>query len=94
MDIANAIAYFHNNRCSIIDLETVVPQFAISLLDDNACIVGAILMGKVESLKELERHNQIDLIHMHTNGSPLVGSILYGAAWRASKALGFEKIRI
>ena len=34
------------------------------------------------------------LVNMWTDNTALVGSILYGAAWRAAKALGFKTITI
>ena len=32
--------------------------------------------------------------HLWTDGTELVGSILYGAAWRAAKALGYKQITL
>jgi hypothetical protein len=32
--------------------------------------------------------------HISTDGNAQVGSLLYGAAWRAAKALGYKSIQI
>lgn len=37
---------------------------------------------------------ECSLAHLYTDGTALVGSILYGAAWRAAKALGYKQITI
>lgn len=37
---------------------------------------------------------EFKLGHIHTDGNAQVGSLLYGAAWRAAKALGYKQITI
>lgn len=32
--------------------------------------------------------------HLWTDANAQVGSLLYGAAWRAAKAMGYDKVRI
>jgi hypothetical protein len=32
--------------------------------------------------------------HIWTDGNALIGSLLYGGAWRAAKALGYDKVWI
>lgn len=34
------------------------------------------------------------LAHIHTDGNAQIGSLLYGAAWRAAKALGYRRVWI
>ena len=34
------------------------------------------------------------LAHISTDGNAHVGSLLYGAAWRAAKALGYKRVWI
>lgn len=58
-------------------------DFAIAV-ENQGRIVGVI--GMYADGKECS------LGHLWTSGEPLVGSVLYGAAWRASKALGYESI--
>lgn len=69
----------------IEDAQHVVPaerfDFAIAAENDGK-IVGVIGMyadGKTCSLG-----------HLWTNGESLVGSVLYGAAWRVCKGLGYD----
>lgn len=60
-------------------------DFAIAAKDDEN-IHGVILMradGK-----------ECALVHLYTDGTALVGSLLYGAAWRTAKALGYTAITI
>lgn len=37
---------------------------------------------------------QFALGHISTDGNAQVGSLLYGAAWRAAKALGYKQVTI
>jgi hypothetical protein len=37
---------------------------------------------------------EFKLGHIHTDGNAQVGSLLYGGAWRAAKALGYKRIYI
>lgn len=60
-------------------------DFAIAVNEDMQ-MHGLILM-KADGC-------QCKLIHLYTDGTALVGSILYGAAWRAAKALGYKQIII
>lgn len=58
-------------------------DFAVSVVDGDT-VHGAIAMkadGKT-----------CELVHLFTDGTALVGSLLYGAAWRAAKALGYKTI--
>lgn len=58
-------------------------DFAIQVCDAEKCIgvIGMYADGETCSLG-----------HLWTSGEPLVGSVLYGAAWRAAKALGYESV--
>ena len=38
--------------------------------------------------------NICSLAHLYTDGTALVGSLLYGAAWRAAKALGYKTVTL
>lgn len=57
----------------------------------------------VYNLEDDKRHGIIAMLadgkecklgHLYTDGAALVGSILYGAAWRAAKALGYKTITL
>lgn len=59
--------------------------FAISVAADGV-IHGVIMMNTKDAYCRLH--------HLYTDGTALVGSLLYGAAWRAAKALGYKTITI
>ena len=59
--------------------------FAIRVID-GAITKGVIVIDTTPP--------QCGLGHLWTSGEPLVGSILYGAAWRAAKALGYKQITL
>ena len=61
-------------------------DFAISVTDETNKTHGVIAMRATG--------NECALAHLYTDGTALVGSILYGAAWRAAKALGYKEITI
>lgn len=65
---------------------TVTPlDFAIAV-ENSGNIVGVIVM--------CPNGIKCKLGHLWTSGEPLVGSILYGAAWRACKALGYSQVSL
>jgi hypothetical protein len=37
---------------------------------------------------------EFKLAHIYTDGNAQVGSLLYGAAWRTAKALGYKRVWI
>jgi len=59
------------------------PIFAIALYDEDD-IMGVVVGGETDGKAEL--------CHIYTNGAYHGYSILYGTAWRAFKALGFETL--
>lgn len=38
--------------------------------------------------------DEFSLAHIYTDGNAHVGSLLYGAAWRVAKALGYKRVWI
>ena len=62
-------------------------MFAISVWDEHD-LHGVILMLANSQARPCE------LVHLYTDGTALVGSLLYGAAWRAAKALGYKTITL
>ena len=62
-------------------------DFAIAATDEKGETHGVIAI-------RADGGDTAVLGHIHTDGSAQVGSLLYGAAWRAAKALGYELIRI
>ena len=60
------------------------PIFAIGLSDGNA-IRGAVIVGKNESFDAA-------IAHIYSDGEYQGYTLLYGAAVRAAKALGYERM--
>ena len=60
-------------------------NLAISASDENG-IHGVIALN-VDG-------DEFRLGHISTDGNAQVGSLLYGAAWRAAKALGYQRVWI
>lgn len=63
-----------------------VADFAIAVKDGDGYYRGVILLNA--------NGEKCALAHLYTDGTALVGSILYGAAWRAAKALGYTEITL
>ncbi len=79
-----ADAFFREKNCSMSN-EGSEFTFAISVID------GSITRGVIAMCAD---GKSCSLGHMYTDGTALVGSVLYGCAWRASKALGYREIVI
>ena len=58
------------------------PIFAIGISDGNVC--GAVIVGVKEG--------EAQLSHIYSAGESQGYTLLYGAAWRAAKALGYTKM--
>ncbi len=57
--------------------------------EDGCGIVGAVIVGPVAA-RLLTKPWAAEIRRLVTDGTPNACSILYGAAWKAAKALGFE----
>ena len=53
---------------------------------DNGTIHGVIALNA--------DGNTFSLGHIWTDGNAHIGSLLYGAAWRSAKAMGYDTVRI
>jgi hypothetical protein len=66
-------------------------KFSISVVDDEGTVRGVATVGRPVS-----RHRDdgitIEVTRVATDGCPNACSALYGAAWRAAKALGYERL--
>ena len=58
------------------------PVFAIGLAGE--AVVGAVIVGT--------KDGEALLIHIYCDGVSQGYTMLYGAAWRAAKALGYERM--
>ncbi|HEY3924381.1 MAG TPA: XF1762 family protein [Acidothermaceae bacterium] len=65
-------------------------KFALGVAD------GTILVGVAIGSRPVARHfddgRTIEVVRAATDGTKNVGSMLYGAAWRAAKALGYRRL--
>jgi hypothetical protein len=66
-------------------------KFSIGVADDGDVLRGVAIVGR-----PVARLNQngltLEVIRSATDGTPNANSMLYGAAWRASKALGYRRL--
>lgn len=91
MNFDNAIDWLNQRHCRM-NVTHQDEGFAICLTekmlepDDMELIHGVIVM--------IANGEECKLGHLYTDGGELVGSILYGGAWRAAKALGYKTITI
>lgn len=66
-------------------------KFSISLVNENEEVLGVVMVGRPLS-RYLDTGYISEVIRLATDGTPNACSMLYGAAWRASKAMGYTKI--
>lgn len=79
---AEAEAYFEQHSAFRGEFD-----FAIAAASEDGAVHGVIAMAAPGGLV-------CSLGHISTDGNAQVGSLLYGAAWRAAKALGYKQITI
>ena len=66
-------------------------KFSIGLKDEAGVMVGVVIIGRPLS-RYLDDGFTCEVTRLATDGSKNACSMLYGAAWRASKAMGYTKI--
>lgn len=65
-------------------------KFSIGAAVDGL-LVGVAMVGRPVA-RHLDDGSTLEVNRTATDGSPNVNSALYGAAWRATKALGFSRL--
>ena len=65
--------------------------FCISLLDDAGQIVGVAIVGRPVA-RMLQDGVTAEVIRVATDGTKNACSMLYGAAWRAARAIGYTRM--
>lgn len=65
--------------------------FSIAVADDNARIVGVAIVGR-PGPKAYQDGFTAEVTRSATDGTPHANSCLYGAAWRAAKAIGYRRL--
>ena len=66
-------------------------KFSIGVANDAGQIVGVAMIGRPVS-RHLDDQWTLEVNRTCTDGTPNANSALYGAAWRACKALGFRRL--
>ena len=66
-------------------------KFALGVATDNDEIVGVALIGRPVAAN-FQDGLTLEVNRTATNGHPNANSMLYGAAWRAAKALGYRRL--
>lgn len=65
-------------------------KFCIGAAKDG-CIVGVAMVGRPSS-RHLNNGWTLEVTRLATDGTKNACSFLYGAAWRAARALGYERL--
>jgi hypothetical protein len=67
-------------------------RFSIGVSDNNGVIHGACVVGRPVA-RLIDHHTTLEVTRLVTDGTPNACSILYAAAARAGKELGYLKIQ-
>ena len=65
--------------------------FAIGVADDDDVLVGVAIVGRPVA-REYDDGLTVEVNRTATDGTANANSMLYGAAWRAAKALGYHRL--
>lgn len=66
-------------------------KFSIGAADQDDKLVGVIMVGRPVA-RHLDDRMTLEVNRSCTDGTPNVNSMLYAAAWRAVKALGYRRL--
>jgi hypothetical protein len=66
-------------------------KFALGVADDNDRLVGVALVGRPVA-RRFDDGLTLEVNRTATDGTRNSNSMLYGAAWRAAKALGYRRL--
>ena len=66
-------------------------KFCVSVVDQERITRGVAVVGRPVS-RALDNGLTLEVTRCCTDGYPNACSMLYGAAWRAAKALGYHKL--
>lgn len=68
-------------------------RFSIGAIDEGGVIHGAAIVGRPVARLAGSPREVLEVVRLVSDGTPNVCSMLYGAAARAGKALGFSRIQ-
>lgn len=66
-------------------------KFCIGVADDEGVLRGVAIIGRPVA-RHLDNGYTLEVTRTATDGTTNVNSLLYGAAWRAAKALGYSRL--
>ena len=66
-------------------------KFAVAVADDTGTVRGVAIVGRPVS-RMLDKGWTLEVNRVATDGARNACSMLYGAAWRAAKALGYTRL--
>jgi hypothetical protein len=72
---------------------TVGHRFSLGCVDDEGVIHGACIVGRPVARLAGSPRDVAEVVRLVTDGTPNACSILYGAAARTAKAMGFLRIQ-
>src|SRR5687768_15134628 len=71
-------------------LPPVGHKFSIAV-NDGAKVVGVVTVGRPVA-RHFDNGWTLEVTRLCTDGTPNAASMLYGAAWRAAKAMGYRRL--
>lgn len=66
-------------------------KFSIGVATDDGTLHGVAIIGRPVA-RSWDNGLTLEVTRTATDGTPHVNSMLYGAAWRAAKALGYRRL--
>lgn len=66
-------------------------KFSIGVATDDGLLVGVATVGRPVA-RSYDDGLTLEVNRTATDGTPNANSMLYGAAWRAAKALGYQRL--
>jgi len=65
--------------------------FAVGVADDDGILRGVAIVGRPVA-RHFDNGQTLEVTRTATDGTPNANSMLYGAAWRAARALGYTRL--
>lgn len=66
-------------------------KFSLGVADDEGVLRGVAMVGRPVA-RNFDDGLTLEVNRTATDGTPNANSMLYGAAWRAAKALGYQRL--
>ncbi len=70
---------------------SVGAKFSVAVADDDGQVRGVAMVGRPVS-RMLNDGWTLEVTRVATDGAPNACSMLYGAAWRAARAMGYKRL--